>query len=219
MNKKTTDILDIIQKLYKEGKYDLALENYLWCFNHAEKQDSIWKSAKLGACLLEWYELGLVYSPAMDALVMKKNELKDNLLKLKEVERFIEYVKICSVLKLDNESIKLFKYYHQNNKEIAKQVYSDISQILIKALEWNLCSLYLDDTEKEYEKILNLFDGLMKTSKEMYRGEYNQVYQDKFIIDIENLFIILEKDNRLKEIEKIQNRLEEDLKSRGGSVR
>jgi len=218
MKKDPIKILELAETSYQEGKYQLSLENYIWCFENAEKEDPIWKSAKLGACLEGWYNLSQQYQPALDALENKKNEIYTYLQNQYDIDKFVEYVKVCSYLKIEQELINLFKLYDKENIELAKISFEFVYEILVQNREWDLCSKYLLDSLEKYELILEKFDELMRISKEAFNGEYNQIYQNKFIRDIENLFIILEHRDCQKEIDIIKNRLEIDLTSRGGSI-
>ena len=218
MKKDPIKILELAETLYQEGNYQLSLENYIWCFENAEKEDPVWKSAKLGACLDGWYNLSQKYQPALNKLENKKNEIYKSLKNKYDIDKFVEYVKVCSYLKIEQESINLFKLYDKENIELAKISFEFIYELLVKTREWALCSKYLLNSLEKYELILENFDELMRISEEAFNGEYNQVYQDTFISDIENLFIILEHGNRQEEIDIIKNGLEIDLKNRGAFI-
>jgi len=218
MKKEPIKILELADTLSQDGKYQLSLENYIWCFENAEKEDSIWKSAKLGACLEGWYNLSQQYQPALDALENKKNEIYKHLKNKYDTYKFVEYIKICAYLKIEQESINLFKFYDKENIELAKISFEFIYGILVQNREWSLCSKYLLNSLEQYALIVERFDELMRISEEAFNDEYNQVYQDKFIEDIETLFTILEYGNRQEEIDIIKNRLEIDLKNRGGFI-
>ena len=218
MKKDPVKILELAQTLYENNQYALSLENYKWCFENAEKENSIWKSAKLGACLEGWYILSEKYPPALNALINKKYEIYEYLQNKYDINKFVEYIKICSYLKVEDEPIKFFELYDKDNEKLAKMSFEFMYDMLIKNKKWALCSKYLLEPLVKYESILEKFDELMRISEEAFKGEYNQVYQNEFIVDIKSLFIILEKGSRIKEMKEIKNRLNKDLKSRGGSI-
>ena len=165
---KTIDPISILEKAelnHQEGNFTDALTQYIWFFEKAVDIDNTYKGAKLVRCLVAWHDLSKIYLPAHKKLVEKKDFLSTQLKNNPNKNDYIDFVKICSQLDSTTESIKVFKYFHKNNNNFAKEIFSDIRQYLFESKEFTLCEIYIDNPNKLYQEQLLLLDNLLYTDK------------------------------------------------------
>lgn len=218
MLKDPGEILNQARDSFEEGDYKSSLEHYQWFFTHAVQVDSTWVGAKYRS-LKEWYCLAEKYQPAYEALVKQKDKSLRSFQKYKGVEPLSEYSDICHFLKTDQEFIDLFAELCRNQIDFAKSAYISVENILIANREWELCNICIDNSLEKYNMLLERFDELMRISKEGFNGEYNDIYEQKFERDIQNLFWILHVGKRDDEVGMIQEKLKKDLLERNIEVK
>ena len=207
-------ILEQAEQNHEMGNFNDALIGYLWFFDNSTKFDSSYKGAKLVRCLGNWYELTKAYKPAYENLLKKKIYLSKQLNTKPNTDDYLTFVKICNKFNTVKEAITLFKYFHETNKQFAKEIFNDIMENLLEANEFLLCENYIEDAIKLYDKQLLLLDNLLYTDKNYYNNEFSTMYIEQFLQKIEYIIKMLKITNRHTEINYIINNLKNEMKKR-----
>ena len=120
---------------------------------------------------------------------------------------------LCNILEESQQAVEEFVECHNNDKAFAKEVFKFIRDTLINLKEWELCALYMQDAQYEYERILDIFDKCMDMHPINY--EWAEDFKEKFIRDVDSLCLILKENQKTSEVENILKQAYKDMESRG----
>jgi len=207
-------VLEEARSAYKEKDYASSLEKYQWFFDNSIKIKRSYYGVRLSYCLDEWAELGKEYPPAKAALVSLKNNTLTIFKQTKSREAFHEYSSICRSLGNKEEVFNNFLPLHKEKSEIAKELFRFVYEYCAENEKWNICREYLGNGIKKYEESFEIFDHMIKHSKE---GEDEigesmaQEAQDYLQRDIRWILTMLQSSKAEKEYESIVSRIETDL--------
>jgi hypothetical protein len=150
-----------------QGKYDAALEKYLWFHRHALEHNEALAGVRLSFALDEWVKLGEVYPPARDALL----SVRDDAVKAfadgnGSFTLFMDVAAINGYLHDDARTVQLFKRMHQGQPELAWQCYAVAEPTLVESGEYATCVSYLPDLEEKLEAILQSYRMTLEIAEE-----------------------------------------------------
>jgi hypothetical protein len=198
-------VLDEARSLVAQGKYDAALEKYLWFHRHALEYNQALAGVRLSFALDEWVQLGQRYPPAMSALC----SIRDDAIKVLEdgkrsVKLFMDVAAINRYLRDDARTVQLFKSLHRGQPELAGQCYPVAERVLVESGEYATCISYLTDLEERLEAIRQSYrmtleiaaGNLVLGSPEAGLKEYASL---KFVEETNRLIAILEGVGRIQD--------------------
>jgi hypothetical protein len=140
-----------------QGRYEAALEKYLWFHQHALQYNEAFAGVRLSFALSEWVELGERYPPARDALLAVRDE---STLAIEAgegtVSLFHEVAAMNRCLQMEVQTPQLFKRMHQRYPDLARQCYELAEPLLVESGDYELCNYYLSDLETRLEAIRSL---------------------------------------------------------------
>lgn len=147
-------ILKDARELTEKGRYEEALQRYIWYHNHALEYDPNQRGVRLSFALADWIELGREYPKALQALV----EIRD-----RDTQRFydgrgsfklfMDVHSINSYLGQDGATHALFKDIERQYKPLAQQCFPVVESLLVVHHEYSLCFDYIGDPQSAYERI------------------------------------------------------------------
>jgi hypothetical protein len=146
-------ILQSAKSLTDEGRYEEALQRYLWYFEHSRTNDSQ-QGVRLSFTLSDWIDLGRLYPNARQALI----EIRDgDVQKFSEgrgnFKLFMEVQSISHYLGDDNAAYSLFKQIEQRDKPLAQQCFRVMEDLLLEHGDYQKCLDYIGDPQTTFEKI------------------------------------------------------------------
>lgn len=159
-------MLDEARQLFGAGDHQRSLELYEWFFDHALDEDpASFYGVRLSYCLSEWAELGQKYQPARIRLEQKFSDSILEFERLRNPERFHDYVTIGEYIGQPAAGIEKFLEYHHANFDLAKEIVHFVWDALVNSEHCNVCGAYVQDVTNAYELLLEKFDSEMEICK------------------------------------------------------
>jgi hypothetical protein len=203
-------VLEEARGFVSQGKYEAALEKYLWFHQHALEYNQAFAGVRLSFALSEWVELGERYPPARNALVA----LRDESTKTIEdgegaVSLFHELVAMNRYLQDESQTLQIFKLMHQSHPDLAGQSYELVEQLLVENGDYELCNCYLSDLEKRLEAIRSLHQMTLEIAAEnpalgSPEAGLKQYARARLADATSRLIAILEGVGRMEEAERVR---------------
>ncbi len=170
-----TEVLQAAQKLAEEGRYEDALQRFIWYFNHALEYDGAQSGVRVSFCLSSWAELGRRYPKAREALL----EIRDRAQRQFKSGNgyfglFTEFSAINQYLGDETPTSELFKDLAVRDARLAAQVYPVVQPLLINQREYQLCRSFVPDAQRAFEGIIKSRDR-DKAMEERTAGIYSRM--------------------------------------------
>jgi serine/threonine protein kinase/tetratricopeptide (TPR) repeat protein len=154
-------ILEEAKKLTATGKFEEALQRYLWYHNHAQESgDSYQTMIRLLSALSDWEELGRRYPKARQKLI----EVRDN--KTREItegrgyaELFQDVQAINHELQDDDATYALFKAVRDSDPKLTDQCFYYLQDLLVAKGEYQWCLRHLGDPQARFDSIRQSFQS------------------------------------------------------------
>jgi hypothetical protein len=194
------------QVLVREGKYEEALDRYLWFHDHALEHSRSMVGVRLSFALSNWKKLGDVYPPALTAMKKTRDD-KTALIEQKKGNRslFQDVMALNRTLNEDKKTIELFRKLDQDQKTLAKQCWISAKRVVIKAKAYDLAKKYITNPMDEFAKAKKRYDRMNAMPKQQNLGQRMKAVHDrKFVTDtllLIDLAVGLDKVNVAKEIQ------------------
>jgi hypothetical protein len=141
--------------LTKRGRYEEALQRYLWYYNHSLEYDPGLSGVRLSFLLSDWTELARRFPKAKTALV----EIRDRDMREFNEGRgyfalFMDVNALNGYLQDDDTTIELFKRIGEKDPALAAQCYYGLESLLAHSGDYKLCSKYISDPEARFQQIV-----------------------------------------------------------------
>jgi len=129
----------------RAGRYRGALEKHIWFHECAEQADRGLVGVRLSFALAEWYQLGLAFPPAMDALIESRDRAETAYkYDLLQVDGFRDAAAINRALGCIERTAELFRFVAESDPSKASKVYLFAEAALIATGEYKLCGDFLN---------------------------------------------------------------------------
>jgi tetratricopeptide (TPR) repeat protein len=195
--------------LVLRGKYNEALQRYLWYHAHALEIDPGLFGTRL-LSLSDWMELGRRYPKAKEALTKIRNrDVREFAEGRGFLNLFMEVTSINRELQDEESTHALFKVVERSDAYLAKQCYPFAESALAHRCEYAVCLSYIGDPEAQFYSIRQAFEmdreSTNRTPSLTYAPEMTRKpANEKFVARIEQLMKILEGTGHHAEAEKIR---------------
>lgn len=205
---KPKDALDAARAAARERRYDDALKNYEWFFDHALDDDpAAFYGVRLSYCLSEWADLGSRYPPARRRLEERRDEALALLDSTRDPEMFHDYMGICRALEDSRSPLEAFVDLHRRDPELAASAVRFIWHEVVEAGMWDVAAPYVKDAQFDYQNALEKFEQAMLVCDENpdFGGEeFADQIRGWCVADLRDLWLVLMHSNRSSEAEKIK---------------
>ncbi|MDR3402031.1 MAG: protein kinase [Chthoniobacter sp.] len=139
--------------LMNQGRYEEALQRYIWYFNHASANGDS-GPVRLSFGLSEWSELARRYPKARQVLIEVRDRDAETFAKGGGYGNlFDEVASINRELRDDETTVALFKSIRQKDPALASQCYFYAEDALARKGEYALCSSYISNPQARFEAI------------------------------------------------------------------
>ena len=147
------------QGLVRQGKYQDALDCFIWFHEHALENQPSMAGVRLSFALSYWKSLGGVFPPAKVAMVeMRDRTAKQVSGKGGNVWHFLDVVALNSTLGEDSKTIALFQAIDRAKPDLAKQCWYVAKDAVIKAKRFDLARKY-SNPAREFSIVKQLYDA------------------------------------------------------------
>ena len=194
------------QDLVRQGKYQEALERFLWFHDHALEHDPAMYGVRLSFALSYWKQLGEVYPPALAALKKNRGDKTTLLLAGKgNRELFNDVAAINRTLEDDSKTVDLFRKLDRDQGTLAATCWDIAKEAVIKAKAYDLARKYIGNPVREFGKIKEMYE--MNTS--MYGGKnfgesFKAYNENNFVEEVIRLIDVAVALNDMKAAKEIQ---------------
>jgi tRNA A-37 threonylcarbamoyl transferase component Bud32 len=156
-----------MKNLMDQDRYEEALQQQIWYFNHALKFGEI-NSIRLSFGIMNWGELGRRYPKAKEALQEIRNrDVSEFTAGRGYSELFMEVQSLNEQLSDEDATVALFKTIYHQDKQLAGQCYSYVEDLLFQKGEYNLLLNYIGDPQSHFESIRENFEFQIKSQQHM----------------------------------------------------
>jgi len=147
-------IYNSAKSLADAGKYEEALQRYLWYFEHSRyDKDQGQGGVRLSFVLSDWVELGHRYPKAKQALQAIRDQNAQQLLNGDgSGVLFQEVAGINQQFFEKDRTLELFDAIAARNPDLAKQYYYFAQNLLVEKGEYAKCLRYLENPQKVFER-------------------------------------------------------------------
>jgi len=198
--------LDEARNLTGQGKYQEALQKYIWFHENVPTKAPSYNAVRLSFALSDWAELAKKYSKAKEALT----DIRDKGVKKLTEEKasfdvFQEVAAINSHLNEQVQTVSLFKMIHEKRKDIAYLCFMAAEKELVEQREYQLCSTYIKNPLQNFSQLSfmrSMTGNLTKNDSPRFN---DGTVEDKMFTDgVCRLIEILEGAGRHEDVAKVR---------------
>ena len=202
------------RKYARQGKYEKALQDYIWFHENAVKYKPSLYGVRLSFALLDWIELGRKYPKAHNTLIDIRNH-KANLILNKQGSRelFHDVQSINKYLKENQKTVDLYKKMIDCDFNLAKQCYVLAKDDLITLGEFKICNRFMEAPlfiARDMRQLLEKNIAIYKTSQWADEAHLEWTIA-AYLGEAEDTLIVLIKNNRLAEAGRFLADTSEDM--------
>lgn len=156
----------------EKGQYAEALEKHLWFHDHALEINEAYSGVRLSYNLDEWSVLGKVFPPAKSALANKAEEAKTVVQSTSPciADAFHDFSSINSYIDASAETVALFEWLDNNDKEKASKVFNLAFSDLLEARKYALIGRYMD-VPKRLKQIGKMYELNVRYASDPEMGD------------------------------------------------
>jgi hypothetical protein len=149
------------EELSLQGKYEKALERFLWFHDHALEHEPAMYGVRLSFALSSWKQLGDSYPPALTAMKKTRDD-KTLLLENRKgnPDLFYDVVSINKTLGDDDKTVTLFRRMDQEQKDFAAKCWDMAKDVVIKAKAYDLAKKYIGNPVSEFDKVKEMYEQI-----------------------------------------------------------
>lgn len=193
-------------KMVREGKYQEALDRFIWFHDHALEQEPSMYGVRLSFALSYWKDLGEKYPPAMAAL---KKTRDDKTMRMEKGEGnrelFHDVTALNRVLKDDNKTVELFRKLDQEQRDLARECWEIAKDPVFAAKSYDLIRKYVENPVNEFARVKAIYEQNTKIYGGKNFGEpFKRFNENKFVVDtieLIRLSLAIDKEKAAKEIQ------------------
>lgn len=142
------------QDMMHEGRYEDALQKYVWFHENALQIRPELAGLRLSHALNDWARLGDVYPRAMDVMASIRDQGVQQIVDGQgSLERFNDVAAINRILGVDDETYELFLIIHDQHPALAPACFFIARELLVEHREYALCDHYIEDYANEVEQL------------------------------------------------------------------
>jgi hypothetical protein len=138
-----------------EGRFEEALEHFLWFHDHALQEDSAFSGVRLSFALGYWLELAEQYAPAMEAFRARR-DAKVAILRAGQLDRglFHDVEAMSERLREDEVTAILFDLLHERSPDFALACARIAVPMLVRTKRFALAREYMAEPKAHVERLV-----------------------------------------------------------------
>ncbi len=190
-----SEILQEAKRLTDAGRFEEALQRYIWYHKHALEFEPSESATRLSFGISYWGELARRYPKAKQALL----EIRDR--GVGEFEKgggyfdlFQEILAINRELNDADATLALFKSIDARDRQLARQCYFGVEDLLVERGEYALCARYIGNFQQRFlnaRDVRTRLSAILDRSAGIDRSKMNRDGNESFIKDCRKLVEIL----------------------------
>lgn len=200
-------VLQDANRLTQAGKYEEALQKYIWFHDHALEYDPALYGVRLSFALTYWVQLAEKYPQAKTALLEIRDK-KTQLLVQGQGNRelFHDVTAINECLGEDQKTLTLFRILDEKQLDLATNCWIIAKDVVLKHQDFNLAKKYVTDARSDFKKIKQMYDWnvQMQTDERFNTPKFKSYVKDKFCKHTCQLIDILVVSGDLQTADEIQ---------------
>jgi len=198
--------LDEARNLTQQGKYEEALQKFIWFHENAPVKAPSMSAVRLSFALSYWAELAEKYPKAKEALVDIRDKGVKKLTEGKaSFDVFQEVSAINSHLNEQAQTVTLFKMIHEKRKDIAYLCFMVAEKELVAQREYQLCSSYIKNPQQNFSQLSFMRSMTRNLTKNGRPAFIDDSVEDKMFTEgVCRLIEILEGAGRHEDVAKVQ---------------
>ncbi len=147
------------QDLAEGGKYEEALERFLWFHEHALEHQPAMAGVRLSFALSYWKVLGDDYPPALAALIDVRDRSTRQLMAGEgDWHTFQDVAALNRTLEEDAKTVDLFQALDEQQPKLSKKCWIVARHSVIDAKRFELVRKYLGNADEEFDRIKGMYD-------------------------------------------------------------
>jgi hypothetical protein len=151
-----------------QGKYEQALQRYLWYHSHAQEYSKSSPGFNLALVANDWIDLGRRYPKARQALLEIRDTNQNELLAGRgDQALFMEESSLNVYLGKEEATYRLFKSLEKEDPDLARQCYSLVQTLLMKRGEYDLCLQYVGDPQAAFDRHQHFWEMRKDSNRRM----------------------------------------------------
>ena len=210
------------ERAIESGEYKEAHKRVVWFFDHAAEHEKGLYGVRLSGVLRTWHELGMVYKPARDSYIERRDFNTEKILNGDgSSELFHEIESMNKYLGQELKTIKLFKTIEIENKSLAKHAWHYIKDTLFEFEEYKTIKKYIGNPLREYTKEEEHLNTLMNMDLAKNTKSHIAYAEDRFAektLQLVNLSLELDDIDMAEEILKRSSRMIDDFRLRNFTI-
>jgi len=140
--------------LVQEGRYEDALQKYVWFHHNALAIRPELAGFRLSYALNDWAKLGDVYPRALDVMASIRDQGVQQIVDGQgSFELFNDVAAINGALGVDDETYELFLIVHDSHPTLAPRCFYIVRELLVEHRQYELCDQYIEDYAHEVEQL------------------------------------------------------------------
>jgi predicted Ser/Thr protein kinase len=196
------------KNLTASGRYEDALQRYLWYHHHALEYDPAQAGVRLSFALSDWMELARRYPKARQALIEIRDEgARKFSTGAGYFALFMEVAAINRELGEQDSTSELFQSIRTRDPKLAAQCYNVAEDLLVEKGEYALCASFIPNFQGRFEQIRRTREQMLEVADRTPSADWTPVRKQAeaaFIKDTRKLIEILVGVGRKAEAGQIQ---------------
>jgi hypothetical protein len=198
--------LHAARTLAHEGRHEEALQEYIWFFEHAEKETGRLGAVRLSGGLADWAELAKVYPKALQALeAIRDRKTQLLLLRVGEWNMFHEVVSINEYLGCQQQTYSLFKTLAASNEKFAERCFDIALPSILHAGDYELAERFLGDPVEQVGRSSEMLNYCIRRGDQSNDTDVLKSQIDFYAQRIKQIQEVLEGRGRLDEARRVHD--------------
>ena len=199
---------------FEKGRYEQALQDHIWFHDNALKYEPSLYGVRLSYALADWIRLSEKYPAALEKL----KEIRDN--KTEQIKNgkgsfhlFHDVESINDHLNRSSKTVELYKDLIKIDFNLAKECYRVAKEPLIDHGEFEICNRFVPNP---LSSLTSMKEGLtvnirIYKEKDWAGQEHLEWAIDDYLIEAEQILLILTKNDRRDEAKRFINEASKDM--------
>ena len=180
-------------------QYETALLKYVWIHEHSLKYRNSFYGVRSSYAKEEWHLLGKSYPLAREKFNEFRDKAKQQVLSKNDLLlNFSDFQSFNRLIGKQDETVELFLWIEKNVAFMTDATYVFVKSDLMKLDRFDILNKYIKP-ELEYKKAEQIY----KSSIEFNKGKIDESSESMFITEIQQMIIILKKNNRTDEAKEL----------------